>query len=185
MNKVIAVDVDLTVFDTISPWLRWFDNLAGIKTNPKNLVQYDLIPYFKSVLESRGIHNVNPFSFWFQKDLYDEMEPIEGCKEKLKELHEQGNKIVFVSKCEPEHLRSKKKALEYYFPFMSGFIDTGDKQYCKYDALIDDNVSLVNRCKKHNPDAKHYVLTQLYHENLPCLISGHEDEVSHWNDIKL
>ena len=134
MRKILAVDVDLTVVDSVTPWLEWYKKLTG----------HDLgkITNDNSNVEELMHNHNDPLSFWKKGDLYDDLEPIENTVEVLRKLSEHMD-IIFVSACFPEHENSKKMFLNRNFPFMKGFISTSDKQYVKCDYFIDDYYKYV------------------------------------------
>lgn len=142
--SVIGVDVDLTVVRTDRHWFEWNNRITG-----KNLTfegcldEIGFLPYDVSSLYP-GIDKQRSYDYWRQHNLYDSILPMEGSVEALRTMHEQGNKIVFVSALKGDHHKSKFNFLKRYFPFMDGFIGTKEKQYARVDILIDDrNKNLV------------------------------------------
>lgn len=162
MNKVIGVDVDLTVVDPVPGWLDWYFRLTG-KTLDVN-VEFNI--------EKLMIHHHDPMQYWKNDKLYDNLEPIVGSVENLKNLKEAGFKIVFISNCYPEHLNSKKYFIKRNFPFADGFIDTADKGFVGVDYFIDDYNHYLNQVKTQNPDCiciKHISSINSKSEDYPYL----------------
>lgn len=184
MNKpIIAVDVDLTVVDTLNDWLQWFSMASGGATIHNKSNSYDLVPEMKKVLESVGRGHIDPFMYWRMKDLYDNLEPVEGSVEKLQECFEKGFEIVFVSLCVPSHTQSKIDFVNKYFPFHSGFIATDKKELVRYDYLIDDKHYHIVAGQKQNLDSKHFLFTQVSGDYIKYPNVDESLILKHWNDF--
>lgn len=159
--------MDLTVVDTLEPWMEWFESWTGQR--PKNEDHaYDLVPEMTEIAERlyvQGGHNhlymFNPMTFWKRSALYNDLEPILNSVEVLKELKDKGCHIVFVSKCVNSHADSKEKFLKRNFPFMDAFISTGAKEYIDYDVMIDDNIDFLQKGWNRNPESSHILFTQI------------------------
>lgn len=84
-------------------------------------------------------HLDDPLDFWRSEDLYDYLEPMEGCVEKLGLLSKYFG-IVFVSRLKGNHHRSKVYFLKKHFPFMTGFVGTHEKWILNDSlvAMVDD-----------------------------------------------
>lgn len=197
----VLVDVDLTLVDSLSPWVQWF--------NEENLAVSD-IRYFKHKFASAvvpekylpenvefqpitkecymahagdlailmrerahpawlyrevqlGLHKQrvpsgnDPMDWWRRPDLYAKMNPLPGAYEFLvnlkKILLEDFDNVEFiaVSKCEPEHERSKRQFVYDKFPgIFNGFVSTDEKHLLAGDVLIDDNPKYVEPCGLNN-----------------------------------
>lgn len=130
MPKILAIDVDLTVVDTVSPWKIWYTNLTGHDIGEITSDSNDLETLMKN-------HN-DPLQFWRKPDLYDNLTALDDALKYIPMLKELGLEIIFVSACIPEHEQSKRFFLQRNFPFMDGFISTGDKSYVRCDYFVDD-----------------------------------------------
>ena len=139
---VIAVDVDLTVVDSVTPWKAWYTKLTGHDLGEVTSENNNLEEMMKN-------HN-DPMQFWRQPDLYDNLQPIKEAVRALKKLHNMGYKIIFVSACQPEHEVSKRMFLGRNFPYHDGFISTGDKKHVACDYFIDD---YKKYCRQQNDRA--------------------------------
>lgn len=197
----VLVDVDLTLVDSLSPWVQWF--------NEENLIVSDS-KYFKHKFASAvvpekylpenvefqpitkecymahagdlailmrerahpawlyrevqlGLHKQrvpsgnDPMDWWRRPDLYAKMNPLPGAYEFLvnlkKILLEDFDNVEFiaVSKCEPEHERSKRQFVYDKFPgIFNGFVSTDEKHLLAGDVLIDDNPKYVESCGLNN-----------------------------------
>jgi 5'(3')-deoxyribonucleotidase len=156
--SVIAVDVDLTVVDSLTPWMDWLEEFTDEKV--KNVSgAYNLEPEIREILLRAGRDDVDPLEYWKNPCLYDTMEPIEGAVEALANIKRRGHQVVFVSSCFPEHTASKERLLKRCFPFADGFIATHDKHFVGYDALIDDKLEHMRLGLHHRPRSQHILFT--------------------------
>lgn len=148
---IIAWDKDLTLSDGFTGWLDWLN----LQLPESERITFecvtgrngDLVPYFKE----RGI--TNPFEYWMQHDLYDDLEPFGGerCAEIITRLGDYVTNLtsrpvehIVVSRCVPEHVYSKRRFIDKHFAgVFSGFIDTAQKQYTRCDAMFDDSVDTL------------------------------------------
>lgn len=166
MKPVLALDVDLTLVDSLTPWLNWIRGVTknsfifelGSEYNRDWVEGYHQMPeYFMKNGYSgpMGLEELTHemMAYWRQPDLYLSMVPIPGAYRAFRELsltHE----IVFVSHCINEHTESKKDFLKTYFG-NNPFIDTSAKQFVDYDVIVDDTPSVIDRCMARNPDRLH------------------------------
>ncbi len=140
MNKIIAVDVDLTVVRSDLAWLDWLNKQSGKNLTLEDCgMDYNLGKYFPEV--------GNPFYFWKREDTYDKMTVMEDSVKALSELYNQGYKIEFVSHCFDVHYQSKLNMLKRSYPFDIVLRSTGDKSEIKFDYFIDDRHTYLNNCK--------------------------------------
>lgn len=130
MKKILAIDVDLTVVDSLSFWKNWYTKITGHDLGEVSSENNDVETFMK--------YHDDPLEFWRKADLYDDMMPLTEATKYVKKLKELGLEIIFVSSCYPEHERSKRFFLQRNFPYMDGFISTSDKNYVKCDYFVDD-----------------------------------------------
>lgn len=164
----IGVDVDLTLVDTLTPWIQWYNQL-NLAINPFfECIKEDCYLDFKgdmvALMLQRAEHkllyshdgwietrsNFDPMDWWRQPDLYADLPPLASSHEFLKKLkssfEEMGYTVeyIVISKCEPEHERSKRKWIETNFPeTFVGFISTDEKHLVNMQIAIDDNPKYV------------------------------------------
>jgi len=144
-NKIIGVDVDLTLCDSVTPWQNWYRDLTGHDISEEiDEVNNDLQDLMKR-------HN-DPLSFWKKPDLYDKIPPFQDAIDVLQRLSDRGYTILFISTCFPEHENSKRMFLKRHFPMGSGFISTSDKQYITMDWFIDDYKKNLKAVQAHQPE---------------------------------
>lgn len=137
----IGIDIDLTVVDTGVEWLKFLEKKSGRQVQMPKDAPYNIGHLFPEV------SNEDSMSFWNCERLYDEMNPIEGSKGAIARLHEDGHEIIFVSHVIGNHLESKRRFVNFHFPYNIGFIATREKQLVNIDVMIDDRINILNACK--------------------------------------
>lgn len=160
-KKILAVDVDLTVVDTLTPWVNWFRSKTGIVLGSNHMNQYDIVPVMKKLCADVGIHGFDPFDFWKSPNLYDNMLPLRDSQSSLAYMTSANNiELVFVSHCVPEHESSKRLFLSKFFG-KHLFVSAKDKWLVNYDGIIDDNATVMEQGLKNRPDSVHVQFQQL------------------------
>jgi 5'(3')-deoxyribonucleotidase len=168
-GKLIGVDVDLTVVDTLTPWIKWYEKLTG-----HNIFK-DISHKLYGIEELMKEHK-DPLEFWKSSTLYDNLIPIEGSVKTL-ECMSNKNDVVFISSCFPEHIKSKEYFLNRNFPFHKGFISTSQKEFIQCDYYIDDYSKYLRNMKNRNVDC-HCMMFES-----PLNTKDLEFERVNWNSI--
>jgi 5'(3')-deoxyribonucleotidase len=181
-NKIVAVDVDLTFVDSLTPWLAWFTEQTG-ETIKNEDGAYDLVPEMKAIIARKGL-DFDPFAFWLKKDLYDDLRPLKDAVDVLNETRAAGAKIIFVSLCEPEHLRSKDAFIRRFMrKNYDGFISTGEKHFVGYDVLIDDREKHHELGMLHRPNSTHLLFNGVLRTTTKRVIPSHFNVVDNWIQV--
>ena len=129
-KKILGVDVDLTIVDTLTPWVEWYEQQTNHNISDKlNSLDYNI--------ELLMNEHPTPLDFWKNRELYDNLKPFKESINVLDSLKEKYD-IIFISSCFKEHERSKENFLNKYFPFHSEFISTSEKGKINCDVMIDD-----------------------------------------------
>lgn len=183
----VLVDVDLTLVDSLSPWVDWF-NSENLRES-KGFVGHGHGPFQPITQECYMAHagdlailmrerahvawlnrmaflggkwvtaptGNDPMDWWRKPDLYSRMNPLPGSIEFLTNLktvleeYYEFVEFVAVSKCEPEHERSKRQFVYDRFPgIFCGFVSTDEKHMVAGDVLIDDNPKYVQPCNDNS-----------------------------------
>ena len=189
----MGVDVDLTMVDSLTPWVNWFneENETAAKLPRVNGESFTWSPFkpitrqcyidhagdlailMRERAHPRWLHRrvfllgqwmegssgKDPMDYWRRPDLYASMTPLVGSRQFLDNLKNllvdnfgfQDVEYVAVSKCEPEHERSKRQFVsKHYGDLFSGFISTDEKHLVAIDSLLDDNPKYVEPCSLNN-----------------------------------
>lgn len=193
MNKPkIAVDVDLTIVDVLTPWVKWM----GIN-HPEDFVR----PVYMSLdghynVHFHNLYNVDPQQindFWKQNDLYDQLDPMEGSVEAYQALKEKYD-VYFLSICYPEHKDSKEAFLQRHFGEDIEMIDSMScKSHYDFDLLIDDNPKVLMgvynaKWTQTSPRTKHLLQhNQITPADLKFLSQGKLNpaikHVNNWDEV--
>ncbi|ACV50041.1 conserved hypothetical protein [Delftia phage PhiW-14] len=167
-KQTIAIDVDLTVVDSLTPWIEWLNSeahKAGIqerfqlKSGPCFDVGHEMIEWAKQ-------HHlpISMYKYWQQPSLYDSMVPLDPMLPSLIHKWWMSDKdIVFVSHCFPEHTASKRRMLERLFGGTEhAFIaaDSNVKCFVDYDVLIDDSNVSIKHGLSRRPESVHILMNQ-------------------------
>lgn len=172
MKYRAGVDVDLTLVDTLNPWIKWFNDqsiaAATLQGGEPDIIteecymnyEGDLVPLMleKAKRHLDHIHTqygsltvgFDPMTWWRHPDLYRDLPRLPGSFSFLKNLkthfEKNGDELeyVAVSKCEPEHERSKRQWVKTQFSgLIDGFVSTDDKHVVAMDFCFDDNPKYV------------------------------------------
>lgn len=162
-NKTLLIgfDADSTLFNSLDAWIDWANEVSPVNSPIMDKSEWlkagrnaDWSDHGKFMKENMGIHN--PFSFWEQPKLYQNVKPFPGAIEFItnlkKTIVDQGLniKMVVVTTCVPEHEISKRMCLKKYFKNMfDGFISTSDKGLCGLTILFDDKLEHCEHVIEH------------------------------------
>lgn len=187
-KKRLLVDVDLTIVNPIPKWINWLvdktgylpDQLIPVLDGQPCSVDYDITKYWDRVgwygVKPEGF---DPFDFWREKHLYDDMPEIEGAVNTLNYLHTLGWEIVAVSHCKGYSMYSKVKWLKERIP-LEGFIATKEKHLVHGDVIVDDRLNnLVT-----SPCPTKVLFPSVYKQSISDTIESNIIRVTGWVEIK-
>ena len=152
MRRSIAVDVDLTIVDSLTPWIKWWSLRTGKSFNWSEVSkEYSINKQLESAMTRE-----ETLEFWKNPALYDGLSPLVGSRNALRLLKSTGHNVFFVSNCEDAHFDSKKRFLDKFFPFHDGLINTHRKHEIEADIYFDDHVDYVDKIIANRPHSKVY-----------------------------
>lgn len=139
MNRIIGVDVDLTVCPSDDGWREWLGNKYGYVKCP--MTEYNFSRYYP--------HADDPFEYWRSLE-YSQFEPLKGSVKKLEQLSTYFD-IVFISAIKGKHNKEKYYWLKEHFPFLKGYIATKEKFLMNNSvcAMIDDRLDNLQGFDQH------------------------------------
>ena len=142
MKPYILVDVDNTLVDTGTEWVRWMNNVTGLNLSLNDVGKsYDteeaFVEKFKEI-------DMCPYDFWRSTTLYDCLRPYPDAERALREIKlVVGGHVIILTHSKGNHLKSKHRFIERFFgDIVDGFVSTKDKWVVKSgtgkDIFIDD-----------------------------------------------
>lgn len=176
MPRSIVVDVDLTLVDTLTPWIGWWEDKTGSKFD-WNRVTPELS--INKQLQEK-MPREDSLEFWKDPNLYDNLVPLVGSVNALLTLKSLGYDVFFVSNCEESHVESKRRFLDKFFPFHDGLINTCQKYSIEADIYFDDHVEYVDKIIKNRPYAKVY---QFVTRDNQYQLNDHATPLRCWRDF--
>ena len=134
----VLIDVDLTLVDTLSPWLRWFKARTGVDIQPNS---YNV----ENEMREHMIHE-EPLDYWRSKDLYKDLMPYPLSTYTVRKLVEENFDVVFVTWSPyAEQVKSKELWLTEHFGNDIPVIHTHHKELIDSDIMIDDNTQMLTK----------------------------------------
>lgn len=168
----IGVDVDLTIVDTLTPWLDWFKSKTG-----KDLPSHEIEGHNLELVMNSYLDGLDAVSYWESHDLYDDITPIPEAKHFIDSAISAGHEIVFITVSNHGHFRSKARFLNREFPNASGIIHTNLKWMIDIDVIIDDNTEILKQVRDKSPHIEIFQVKTQLNRNTPFI--RHD-----WVDIK-
>lgn len=171
MNKekpVVFVDVDGVVADLLSEWLRLYNIDYDDTLQAENVMDWDVSKFVRPECGD------NIFTYLWNDDLYQGVQPIDGALEGIMALRDLGYRVVFATSCNLKMAGQKLQWLDDY-----GFLNMDKQGICKdYIEISDKHLLLGN------------TLIDDYHHNLNgfkgrriLFDASHNQDISH-NDFK-
>lgn len=154
MNKpVIAIDCDITLWDTDCGWFDYLDDrteeqyygYTHCKDSLNKRVNYNLTSYFSDITFEEGM------KYWDKPETYVNCKTHKHAVETIRQLYMAGCEIVFVTYCmgSSVHANAKYKRLLEDFDFIPkdelNFVATNNKGLVKADIIVDDRNKYLNQ----------------------------------------
>jgi len=146
-RTTIAVDVDEVCADLLSEWLRRYNSRTNRfheqRLLPEQITDWDLRQFVPKEDQSMI------YSILHDEGLYDSIQPIEGARDAVWLLREQGFRVIFVTACVPGTTEAKRRWLNAWGFFAKGglsdkdFCPVTDKSLIRADYLVDDRYENV------------------------------------------
>lgn len=185
-NRIIAIDIDLTIVPSDKGWFEWLKNSSKVFYEESfyhdllmKKVEYYLPSYFELY------EGVNPMDYWAENRTYPSLPLLSDAYRVIKNLYQAGYEIVFVSFCMDckTQFENKLKFLQKRFDFLMPddltFIPAKKKHYIRCDYIIDDR----NLFLKNQPEDVKLIKMETPYTQCSDLNREHT-KVSNWNEIE-
>jgi 5'-nucleotidase len=133
---VVALDMDTTVYDLMTPWLAWYNDTWWDDLTPQDIEVWDT--HLFTVKEC----GASLYTYLDKKGTFLNLKPFEGAVEAIRTVHGWGVRQVFASTCTSlTGAWEKQKAVDRDFPFIGHeevLITGGSKDLVRADILFDD-----------------------------------------------
>lgn len=135
---LISVDVDNTLNNLTEAVLSVYNADSGDNLSLSDITAYHIENFVKPEYKETFWH------YFLDKRVWKGISIIDGCREIIAKLHNEGHIIIFVTTTEAENLPKKKNWLQRNFPFLEirkRLFSCPIKQLVKCDILIDDCIA--------------------------------------------
>ncbi len=140
---IIAVDWDNCINNLTEKVLEIYNAQSG-----KNIQMSDLTSYsFYDCLSKEDADGIT--KLFKNKVMWDSLSPINGAKDGLQRLIDDGHKVYIVTATAPENFAWKIQWMKKYFPFFNAdnVIRMMDKSLLKCNVLIEDSMDQLIKNK--------------------------------------
>lgn len=136
----LGVDIDNVICSTTQTVLDVYYENTGERLQLSDIKTYNIEDYVSEEYKEEF------YRIFLDKRVWENVEILPNCAEIIKQLHNTGHDIYFVTATEPANIYKKFELLCCTFPFINvkeRLIATQHKQMTKLDILIDDCVDNV------------------------------------------
>ena len=140
INIIIGVDIDNVLNNLTESVLKVYNADSGDNLSLSDITAYHIENFVKPEYKETFWH------YFLDKRVWKGISIIDGCREVIAKLHNEGHNIIFVTTTEAENLPKKKNWLQRNFPFLEirrRLFSCPIKQLIKCDILIDDCIANV------------------------------------------
>ena len=136
MKRKLAVDIDNTIWDLITPWITYYNNMFEDNINYKDIVKYDFFDITKNATKEQVLDILSLDGFW------DSVVPYETSKEYLSKLNTEYDLYIVTS---TSYKTSYKKFERFFglFNFLreDQLIISSHKDIINVDIIVDDFIN--------------------------------------------
>lgn len=157
MKKKLTVmcDVDGTIVDNVShKWGEWYLEKTGVLLTTSDLLN---MPTIFSNPNLAKDYAIDPRLYWYQHDLYDNIDLFPGVSSWFDILHNNYDlEVIFVSCCIDAHLESKFNFIKRNFANLNyHFVNTCPRHFIHADIILEDNneqiIKHIDNCRFKRP----------------------------------
>ena len=143
---IVIVDFDNVLNNLTEGVIELYNSTSEKKVQISDLSSYN----FYDCLDQESADKI--VKLFKNKSLWDSLIPIEGAREGLQKLIDDGHKVYIATATAPENFQWKINWLKKWFPFFNtdNVIRIMDKSLLKCDILIEDNLDQIIKHKLCN-----------------------------------
>lgn len=138
MKRKLAVDIDNTIWDLITPWINYYNRRYNDNVKYEDITEYSFFDVIKNITRKEMLELLAENEFW------SEVKPYSNSFEYLKKLNDEFELYIATS-TSYKTPREKFDKLFTFFNFLSEdqLIVISKKQLLNVDILIDDCVDYL------------------------------------------
>lgn len=140
MKRKLAVDIDNTIWDLVTPWLNYYNRRHNDDVKYEDVTEYSFFDIIKNITREEMLGLLNENEFW------SEVKPYPSSYKYLKKLNDEFELYIATS-TSYRTPREKFDKLFTFFDFLTEdqLITISKKQLLNVDIMIDDCVDcLIN-----------------------------------------
>lgn len=133
---IIAVDVDNTICNLQEAVINLFNERNGSNYTTSDFNAYtveNVLPLKEAVIMKQ---------MYSESNIYDFVWPLDGSRDALQKLINEGHQVYLVTDAAPENYNEKIDWIRHFFPFidLSHIVSMKHKHLFKCDVMVEDNV---------------------------------------------
>lgn len=138
MKRKLAVDIDNTIWDLVTPWLNYYNRRHNDDVKYEDVTEYSFFDIIKNITREEMLGLLNENEFW------SEVKPYPGSYKYLKKLNDEFELYIATS-TSYRTPREKFDKLFTFFDFLTEdqLITISKKQLLNVDIMIDDCVDCL------------------------------------------
>lgn len=136
MRKLtVLIDMDDTIENFCEVWVDLINENNGTNVSMDDINEWDISKAFPTLTKDKI------YTHLLSKDLWGRVAPLPGAVETIKQIIDDGHKVIIVTASDPRTVSMKLELVLFkYFPYLTyeDVIITSQKQCVLGDVLIDD-----------------------------------------------
>ena len=185
----ILLDMDDVMVDLIGPWLDYLNNKHGSNISKDDVFCWDMNEcVLPKLLECDAEENIHIFEPLFIPEFWDNVKPLEGAVDAIKELNEKHSIYIATASHHNTFGPKIEKCLLKYFPFISEkqIICIYRKELIDAGILIDDNYDNIEKFALSSGNKSGILMNAPYNKDMSIKntpLWNKVFRVDNWNDI--
>lgn len=156
MKRKLAVDIDNTIWDLVSPWIEYYNHKFNDDIQYSDIIKYDFFDITKKATKEEMFNIISSDNFWAF------INPYKYSKKYLEKLNNEFELYIVTS---TSYKTSYKKFERFFslFPFLKEdqLIITSHKNLLNIDIIVDDYISHLS-----NDNHMKFLIDQPYNKDV-------------------